>query len=438
MKQFYHVLVNTLLANVTTSYLWFALVFWVYLETRSVLATGIIGGTYMLLIALLSMVFGTIVDRHKKKNVMVAATVVTFIAYGLAGVIFLIIPSEQLVNWMTPGFWLFGGVILIGAVVENMRNIALSTTVTLLVPAEKRANANGLVGTVQGLAFMVTSVFSGLSIGLLGMGWTLAIAITLTGLALLHLSFLAIKEDHIVHDPELDNKKVDIKGSIAAIKVVPGLFALIIFSTFNNLIGGVYMALMDPYGLTLFSVEWWGIILGITSTGFIIGGLLIAKFGLGKSPIRTLLFANIAMGLVGALFTIREWWPLFAVGMFIYMILFPIIEAAEQTTIQKVVPFKKQGRVFGFAQSVEAAAAPITSFLIAPIAEFFIIPYLNDPAGQAQFSGLLGTGDARGIALIFLVAGMIVILVACLAFMTKSYQKLSSFYNTTPASEPSK
>ena len=51
-----------------------------------------------------------------------------------------------------------------------------------------------------------------------------------------------------------------------------GLFALILFSTLNNLIGGVYMALMDPYGLTLFPVEWWGIVLGITATGFIIGG----------------------------------------------------------------------------------------------------------------------------------------------------------------------
>lgn len=67
MKPFTHVLLNTLLANVTTSYLWFALTFWVYLETRSVLATAIIGGSYMLLVALFSIAFGTIVD-HNKKN----------------------------------------------------------------------------------------------------------------------------------------------------------------------------------------------------------------------------------------------------------------------------------------------------------------------------------------------------------------------------------
>ena len=44
MRTFGHLLVNTAVANITTSYLWWALIFWVYLETRNVLATGLIGG----------------------------------------------------------------------------------------------------------------------------------------------------------------------------------------------------------------------------------------------------------------------------------------------------------------------------------------------------------------------------------------------------------
>lgn len=39
-RAFVNVLINTLIANVTTSFLWFALTFWVYIETQSVLATG--------------------------------------------------------------------------------------------------------------------------------------------------------------------------------------------------------------------------------------------------------------------------------------------------------------------------------------------------------------------------------------------------------------
>ena len=427
MKHFYHVLLNTLIANVTTSYLWFALTFWVYLETKSVLATGIIVGAYMLLVALCSITFGTIVDHHKKKGVMLFASVFTLVAFALGGGLYWALLSGQAAI-TNPIFWVFAAIILIGAVVENMRNIALSTVVTLLVEKDKRANANGLVGTVQGIGFIVTSVFSGLSIGLLGMGWTLGIAIALTALAAVHMFFVKIPEEGIAHDPELANKKVDIKGSIAAIQAVPGLFALLIFSTFNNLIGGVYMALMDPYGLTLFPVELWGAVFGVAGTGFIIGGLLIAKFGLGKNPIRTLLLGVVAMGILGALFTIREWWWLYALGIWLYMVLIPAIEAAEQTVIQRVVPFKRQGRVFGFAQAFEASAAPITAFLIAPIAEFIIIPFMNAAEGKATFGWLLGQGDARGIALVFFFAGVIMAIAALMAFYTKSYRRLSQAY----------
>ena len=432
MKKFFHVLVNTLIANVTTNYLWFALTFWAYLETKSVLATAIIGGVYMLLVSVSSLFFGTLVDKHHKKTIMFVSGAFTLATYLVAGLLYFVLPRELVSTLSSPAFWAFAGVILAGSIVENMRNIALSTTVTILVPKEKHANANGMVGTVAGIGFMVTSVLSGLSIGFLGMGWTLLIAIVLTGIAVLHLVFFVdIPEEAIVHDPELANKKLDLKGSWIAISAVPGLFGLILFSTFNNFIGGTYMALMDPYGLTLFPVQIWGIVLGISSTGFIVGGIIIAKFGLGKKPLKVLLIANIVMAFLGMVFTIREFWLLYTIGIFLYMCLIPIIEATEQTIIQRVVPLKRQGRVFGFAQSLETAAAPITALAIGPIAEFLIIPYMAKPESQQQWNWLLGMGDARGIALIFLISGLIMLVVASLAFFTKTYRILSKFYAST-------
>lgn len=427
MRTFAQVLINTMIANITTSFLWFALTFWVYLETRSVLATGIVGGTYMLLVAVFSIVFGTVVDRHRKYHVMLFASVITLVSFSIAGVFYLLYPESAIIDLGGPIFWIFAGVILFGSVIENMRNIALSTTVTLLVPVERHANANGMVGTVQGLAFIVTSVFSGLAIGLLGMGWTLVIAILLTAIALLHLLFLRIPEEA----PHVEGGKrpaVDLRGSIAAIRSAPGLFALIIFSTFNNFIGGVYLALMDPYGLELFPVALWGVVFGVASTGFIVGGLVVAKFGLGANPIRTMLVLVVVMGVLGSLFTIRDWWWLYAAGIWLYMTLIPAVEASEQTVIQKVVTFRRQGRVFGFAQAFESAAAPITAFLIAPIAEFIIIPFLETEAGQANWGWLVGDGEARGIALVFFFAGIVLVLLALGAFLTKSYRMLSKEY----------
>jgi DHA3 family multidrug efflux protein-like MFS transporter len=436
MRTFRHILVNTAVANITTSYLWWALTFWAYLETRNVLVTGIIGGAYMLLISFSSIFFGTVVDHRRKLAVMRLSTTLTFTAFVGAGAIFLILPERTLLDLGAPWFWGFAVVILAGAVVEHMRNIALSTTVTILVPDEQRAKANGLVGMVQGVAFMITSVISGLSIGLLGMGPTLVIAISLTAASLVHLLTISFPEDRVAATPAASAREaIDLRGSIRVIRAARGLFALIIFATFNNLIGGVYMALMDPYGLELFSVEAWGFVLAIASTGFLIGGAVVAKFGLGANPMRTMLLVVAAMGVLGATFTIREWWFIYALGTWLYMCLIPAVEAAEHTVIQRVVPFERQGRVFGFAMAFETAAAPVTAFLIAPLAQLWIIPFARSDPGRETLRPLLGDGDARGIALIFLVSGLVMVVAALVAFRSSAYREMSRTYRTAAPSE---
>ncbi len=434
-RTFAGILVNTALANITTSYLWFALTFWVYLETRNVIATGVVGGAYMLLIALSSISFGTFVDRFRKLTVMRFAAGFTLVMFLLAGGMFLVTPTAWLLDLGQPWFWVFMLVILVGAVVENMRNIALSTTVTILIEPDRRANANGLVGMVQGLMFIVTSVLSGLSVGLLGMGWTIAVAVVLTALTALHLLTLSMPEEVRVARTDAHGG-FDLRGSFAAVLAIPGLFALILFSTFNNFVGGVYMALMDPYGLELFSVEMWGTLFAVGATGFIVGGALIGKFGLGSNPLRTMLLAVIAMGVLGAVFTLREWGWLYIAGIWAYLVLIPFIEAAEQTVIQQTVPLERQGRVFGFAMAFESAAAPVTAFVIAPIAQFWIIPYARSAEGAARLAPLLGEGTSRGIALVFLIAGIIMVLAAVAAFFTPVYRRVSASYAASTAGTP--
>jgi DHA3 family multidrug efflux protein-like MFS transporter len=81
--------------------------------------------------------------------------------------------------------------------------------------------------------------------------------------------------------------------------------------------------------------------------------------------------------------------------------------------------------VFGFAQSIESASTPISAFLIGPIAEFIIIPFMKTPTGNNAFGWLLGTGQARGIALVFFGASVIMLVVVIGAFMTRAYRDLS-------------
>ena len=176
-RSFRAVLINTFVANITTSFLWFAVTFWMYLETRNVLVTSILGGSYMLGMAIFGVPFGSWIDRTRKKRVMVISQGVTAAFFAAAALVYFLATPAQVLRIGSPAFVLFIVFLLVGAVMESARGIALSTVVTLLIPDAERARANGLVGMVTGLSFMVTSVIAGLAIGRLGMTLSLVIAL---------------------------------------------------------------------------------------------------------------------------------------------------------------------------------------------------------------------------------------------------------------------
>lgn len=472
VRVFYQLLINTLLVSVTNFTVWFAITFYTYLETRSVFATGVISGIFLVMTALTGIWFGSLVDAHPKKTIMQISAGVSLALYVVALVVYQVAPREEFRDPLSVWLWILIVLLMLGVIAGNIRTIALPTMVTALIEEDTRDRANGLVGTASGVSFLVTSVISGLLVALGGMFWVLIVALVVLALSIVHLGLVRVPAGPTTEPepPELParivaatgdkpatsagtaalagdtaalpvgttatsgdapNKsagKVDLRGTIRVIGQVPGLPALIVFSAFNNLLGGIFMALLDAYGLSMMSVQGWGLLWGVLSTGFIVGGLLIARTGLGKNPVWLLLMVNIVCWSVTLLFPLRESVVWLAVGLYVYMLVVPYAEAAEQTILQKVVPYERQGRVFGFAQSVEQAASPLTAFLISPIAQFFFIPFMTDGAGARWIGDWFGTGAARGLALVFVLTGIAGLVATVIALRSRPYRRLSKRY----------
>lgn len=427
IKDFYFLLGNTLVANLINMNVWFALVFFVYLETKAVIVTSITSGIFLATIAITGFWFGSLVDHHKKKPLMILSSIFSLITYVLGLFVYISASDDTFKNVTSPTLWLLILILLSGVIAGNIRGIAIPTLVTVMIPEDKRDRANGLVGTSTGIVFLIVSVISGLLVAHSGMYLALVLAIIVSVLSIAHLLFIPIEET-ITRVVEKGKSRLDIRGTLNIISSVPGLASLILFTTFNNFLGGVYMSLMDAYGLSLVSVQVWGFIWGFLSTAFIVGGLVITKKGLGKNPLKSLFIANIIIWSVSTVFTIQPSIVLLMIGMFIYLAVVPFIEASEHTIIQKVVSADRQGRVFGIAQSIEQTASPLTSFLIGPLAQFFFIPFMTTGDGARLIGKWYGTGADRGISLVFTLTGIIGLTMTIIAFRSRFYKRLSERY----------
>lgn len=428
MRPFDLVLGNSLVQNVTNFTVWFALVFWAFLETRSVFVTGVVGGIYMVFTAGFAIWFGSLVDHHRKKRVMLASSAASLMLYVIAYAARLALPEARMADVADWPLWVFIVLVMAGVIAGNVRMIALPTMVTALIPEPERAKANGLVGMVNGAGLVVTSAISGFLVAWGGMQTTLLVAIGLTALAFVHLWIVRFEEPAPASQVDGERRRVDLRGTIAAIAVVPHLFSLIMFTSFNNLLGGVFMALLDAYGLSLMTVQEWGLLWALVSCGFVLSGFVISRTGLGRNPLRTLLIVNVIIWSVASVFTLQSSAIALGIGCFVYLFLYPFVEAAEQTALQKLVPYERQGRVFGFAQSVEQAAAPMTSFIVGPLTQFVVIPFMSTGGGARAIGGWYGTGPERGMAVMFTLAGVLGVAAALLALNSRSYRELSAAY----------
>ena len=288
MAVFRQLLANTLVSGVTSSFLWFALTFWVYLETRSVVATGVIGGAFSISSAVLGPFFGTFVDRHRKHTAMMLTTVVSTACFAVATAVFLAVDADDLLRLRSPWFWLLVGFTLLGL---GGRPDARHRPVDVRHAARARGRAaTAPTGwSAPSPASPSPSPRCSAASSSAGSGWagrtTRSLALTVA--ALVHLRTIEHRRARARarrRGRRTSRGTSTCAARSTAIRAVPGLQMLILLAAFNNLLAGVFMALMDAYGLSLVSVETWGLLWGFISLAFIAGGVVVARCGLGSQP----------------------------------------------------------------------------------------------------------------------------------------------------------
>src|SRR4029453_3491528 len=115
-KTFYQLLINTLLVSVINFTVWFAITFYVYLQTRSVFATGVVAGIFLVMTALTGIWFGSLVDHYAKKTIMQASAAPSLLLYALAFGLYQATPQESFTDPASVALWTLIVLLMFGVI----------------------------------------------------------------------------------------------------------------------------------------------------------------------------------------------------------------------------------------------------------------------------------------------------------------------------------
>jgi hypothetical protein len=110
--------------------------------------------------------------------------------------------------------------------------------------------------------------------------------------------------------------------------------------------------------------------------------------------------------------------PVWAAGMFLLAFFNPMIDGSNQAIWQAKVAPDVQGRVFTARQFIAWLVLPISNLLAGPLADRLLEPAMAEGGGLAPvFGWLVGTGTGAGMALLFVITGLLAALTGLCGYL---------------------
>jgi DHA3 family macrolide efflux protein-like MFS transporter len=196
-----------------------------------------------------------------------------------------------------------------------------------------------------------------------------------------------------------------------------GLLGLLLFFAFTNFLGGFLGPLMQPMLLAITTPTVLGTLISVMGVGGLLGGMAMSVWGGPKRRVRGVLAFCVLGGLCTVVVGLKPWLPLIAVGLFASALCGPLLQGTHSALWFTKTPAEAMGRVVAIRRMVVISTAPLSVLLAGPLAERVFEPLLM-PGGalESTVGAVLGVGKGRGIALMFVLAGLLTVVAAAVAY----------------------
>lgn len=408
------------LSALGTSILSFALGVWVFQRTGSVSDFGMTVLLGMLPFVVLSPFAGVLVDRWPRKRVMMICDIGAALC-GLSLFAFLAREALELRHVYV--------LTLLGSVFASFHRLAYGASISVLVPEESvRGRANGLIQLGLAGSFVVGPLIAGLLLAAVGLRGVILIDCASFSVAVVSLAMVRFPE--LVADVSTPGKHFlkEFRQGLTHIRGHAALLPLLALVAFANFSIGFVQVLFTPMVLSTSTQTVLGVLVALGGAGMIVGSLATSTLGVPARAMRGVWIGLASGGVCMILGGLRPSVWLWGSSVFCYFVAISVISTCLQGIWQANVPPALQGRVFSVRDTISFASLPL-AYVVSPLlAKHFFEPWMSARGLLAPTVGRwLGTGAGRGMALMFVVIGVVLMAVAMWVARLRSLGSMTSF-----------
>ena len=377
----------------------FGLGIWIFQKTGSA-ASFAMSAVCTVLPALLFVPFaGSIADRKKRKAIILLTDSIDA---------FLKILIVTLLIFNKLELWMVYPLVFISGTLGAFQNPAFGASIPMLVPSDKLTRANGLLQFSSAIQNLLAPVIAGFLYPLIELKGLFIIDFVSFFFALASIAFIKIPQPLIekTKDSLVLAALKDLKYAWKYLIQKEGLMQLIVFFAFLNFIANLSMILLGPLMMSVYNSQAYGNVQAGIGLAMLLGGLCSSLIPDTKNKIKRILLilSLCSIGPIISGTTLNR--IIITGGFFIFMFPVPYVNTLLMSIFQIKIERNVLGRVGALMTAILAAITPIAYLCAGPLADYVFEPLMNE--------------KGRGIGLIFIISGILLIISCLLMRLNKT------------------
>ncbi|MYC06646.1 MAG: MFS transporter [Chloroflexi bacterium] len=390
----------------------FGLGIWVLRETGDTTAYSALLFFAVLPVGLGSIFTGTLVDRWNRRVVMLAGNTVASLSTLVAALLFFGGALE---------IWHLYIVLTVNGIANAFVIPSMEASVPMLVKKENLGRAVGLTQLTTSLELIVSPALAGILLVSSGLGFIFIVDFVTFGACVIALALSAIPQP--ASDP--DHERTSLLGEfIFGFRYIaerpPFVYLMTLVTLAFFLMPGIGYALSTPLALSVADERAAGLIRSSFGAGAMISGILLTAWGGPKRRMYGVLASLAIAGLASILIGARESIPLMAAGTFCIGVTFMFMFGMNRVIWQVKAAPEVLGRISSLRMALGSGASSIGVLVAGPLAQHVFEPMMAEGGALAgSFGPIIGVGDGRGMALIYIIEGLMLITLVAVSALTR-------------------